>query len=207
VRLTVGGGVRPGAGLASDRTRAGSDSTVREAAFEVQSNPALKVPAEDLKAQADFLHAVRDDLVTLNAAVRRIKDVKLQLAGLQKRADAIGKGAALKDKTDALAKKLSAIADELYNPNLKTSQDSLNYLPKLDFQISGVAGMSDGADAKPTAAALARHKELQGQLKEVLGRLDAALTEDLAALNKAVADAGIPAVIVAPGERRYGSST
>ena len=87
--------------------------------------------------------------LTLNAAVRRIKDVKLQLAGLQKRADAIGKGAALKDKTDALTKKLSAIADELYNPELRTSQDSLNYLPKLDFQISGVGGMSDGADATP----------------------------------------------------------
>ena len=175
---------------------------VREAEFEVQSNPSLKVPAEDLKAQADFLHAVRDDLLTLDAAVRRIKDVKLQVAGLQKRADAIGKGAALKPKTDALTKTLTDIADELYNPNLKTSQDSLNFLPKLDFQIAGVGGMSDTADAKPTAAAIARHKELQGQLKGLLGRLDAALTQDLGALNKAVADAGIPPVIVVPFEKR-----
>jgi hypothetical protein len=191
-------GIRITPGKYRMRLKVGAET--REAPFEVQSNPALKVPAEDLKAQADFLHAVRDDLVTLNAAVRRIKDVKLQLAGLQKRADAIGKGAPLKDRTDALAKKLSEIADELYNPNLKTSQDSLNFLPKLDFQIAGVGGMSDTADAKPTAAALARHKELQGQLKEVLGRLDAALTQDLGALNKAVADAGIPPVIVVPFE-------
>jgi hypothetical protein len=175
---------------------------VREAGFEVQSNPSLKVPAEDLKAQADFLHAVRDDLLAVNAAVRRIKDVKLQVAGLQKRADAIGKGAPLKPKTDALTKTLSDIADELYNPNLKTSQDSLNFLPKLDFQIAGVGGMSDTADAKPTAAAIARHKELQGQLKGLLGRLDAALQQDLGALNKAVADAGIPPVIAVPFEKR-----
>ena len=191
VRLTVGG------------VRSGSDpNVVREAGFEVQSNPSLKVPAEDLKAQADFLHAVRDDLLAVNAAVRRIKDVKLQVAGLQKRADAIGKGAPLKPKTDALTKTLSDIADELYNPNLKTSQDSLNFLPKLDFQIAGVGGMSDTADAKPTAAAVARHKELQGQLKSLLGRLDAALTQDLGALNKAVADAGIPPVIAVPFEKR-----
>ena len=104
--------------------------------------------------------------------------------------------------TDALTKDLSAIADEFYNPNLKTSQDSLNYLPKLDFQISGVGGMSDGAEARPTAAALARHKELRGQLKEILGRLDAALTQDLGALNKAVAEAGIPPVIVVPFEAK-----
>ena len=102
--------------------------------------------------------------------------------------------------TDALTKDLSAIADEFYNPNLKTSQDSLNYLPKLDFQIAGVGGMSDTADAKPTAAAVARHKELQDQLKEILGRLDTTLDRDLGALNKAVAD--IPPVIVVPGEKR-----
>jgi hypothetical protein len=184
------------------RMRLTVGAETREVPFEVQSNPALKVPAEDLKAQANFLHAVRDDLLTLNAAVRRIKDVKVQLAGLQKRADAIGKGAALKDRTDALTKKLSDIADELYNPSLKTSQDSLNYPPKLDFQISGVGGMSDGADAKPTAAALARHKELQARLKDFLGRLDTVLTQDLGALNKAVADAGIPPVIVVPVEKR-----
>ena len=108
--------------------------------------------------------------------------------------------------TDALTKDLSAIADEFYNPNLKTSQDSLNYLPKLDFQISGVGGMSDGAEARPTAAVLARHKERQGQLKEILGRFDAALTQDVGALNKAAAAAGIPAVIAGQGEgHRLGS--
>jgi hypothetical protein len=198
-------GIRITPGRYRMRLKIGAE--VREVPFEVQSNPALKVPPEDLKAQADFLHAVRDDLVTLNAAVLRIKDVKLQLAGLQKRADAIGKGAALRDKTDALTKKLSAIADELYSPNLKTSQDSLNFLPKLDFQIAGVGGMSDTADAKPTAAAVARHKELQGQLKEILGRLDGALTQDLGTLNKAVADAGIPPVIVVPFEKKRTMTT
>jgi hypothetical protein len=136
-----------------------------------------------------------------NAVVRRIKDAKRRLAGLQKRADAIGKGPPLKPKTDALTKRRSEIADELYNPNLKTNQDSLNFLPKLDFQMAGVGGMSDTADAKPTAA-VARHKELQGLLKEILGRLDAALSQDLGALNGAVADPGSPPVIVLPFDRR-----
>jgi hypothetical protein len=62
--------------------------------------------------------------------------------------------------------------------------------------------MSDTADAKPTAAALARHKELQGQLREILGRLDAVLGQDLAAFNRAVADAGIPPVVVVPFDRK-----
>ena len=44
--------------------------------------------------------------------------------------------------------------------------------------------------------------ELQGQLKEILGRLDTALTQDLGALNRTVADAGIPPVVVLAGEKR-----
>jgi len=107
-----------------------------------------------------------------------------------------------RQKTEALATKLSAIPDELYNPNLKTSQDSLNYLLKLDFQVSGVGGMSDGADARPKPAAIARHKELQGRLRESLGSLDTVLPQVLGALDKAVTDAGVPPVIVVPSEPR-----
>jgi hypothetical protein len=221
VRLTVGNGVRlvtPAVGVrldpagarnqkeksgsTGDQAKESDPKVTREAAFEVRSNPALKVPAEDLEAQADFLHAVRDDLLALHAGVRRIKDVKLQVTGLMKRADAIGKGATLKPKADSLTEKLSAIADELYNPNIKTSQDSLNYLPKLDYQISGVGGMSDTADARPTAAAIARHQELKAQLQGILTRLDTVLDQDLGAFNKAVADAGIPPVILVPFEKK-----
>jgi len=101
-------------------------------------------------------------------------------------------------KVQELAATLTGIADELHNPNIKTSQDSLNYLPKLDYQISGVGGVSDTADAKPTAAAVQRHKELRAQLQGILGRLDEVLTKDLGGFNRAVADAGIPPVIVVP---------
>ena len=62
--------------------------------------------------------------------------------------------------------------------------------------------MSDTADAKPTAAAVARHKKLHDHLKEILERLDTTLDRDLGALNKAVAEAGIPAVIARPFEKR-----
>ena len=68
-------------------------------------------------------------------------------------------------------------------------------------QAAKPAAQSDQA-AKPTAAALARHQQLQGQLKQLLGRLDAALGQDLGALNKAVADAGIPPIIAVPFEKR-----
>jgi hypothetical protein len=82
------------------------------------------------------------------------------------------------------------------------SLDLLSSLPRLDFQLSGVGRMSDGADAKPTAGAIARHKEPRERLKEIPGRLDAALIQNLGALTKAAVEAGIPAVIVAPIENK-----
>ena len=78
----------------------------------------------------------------------------------------------------------------------------MNYLPKLDFQISGVGGMSDTADARPTAAAVACHQELKGQLQGLLTRLDTVLDQDLGAFNKAVADAGIQPVILVPFDKK-----
>lgn len=69
----------------------------------------------------------------------------LQLAGPHKGADAFGKGAAIKEKTEALTKPLSPIAEKLHNPSLMTSPDALDYLRRLDFHISSVGGMSDGS--------------------------------------------------------------
>ena len=49
-----------------------------------------------------------------------------------------------------------------------------------------------------TAAARSGHKELQEQLKELLWQRDAVFDQDSGALSEAVADPGIPPVIVVP---------
>ncbi len=70
--------------------------------------------------------------------------------------------------------------------------------------LAGVLVASVFADttAKPPAAIVARHLEQRAQLQGILGRLDTVFSEDLDAFNKAVADAGIPPVIVVPFEKR-----
>jgi hypothetical protein len=141
---------------------------------------------------------VQADLVLIHDTLRRTKDVRAQVADLGRRAEALGKGAAVKTKADAIARKLTDLEDELFNPNLKTSQDSLNYLPKLDFQFAGVAGMSDTADARPTAAAEKRYAELKAQLTGILAKVEQVLDADVRDFNAAVRAADIPAVIVLP---------
>jgi hypothetical protein len=193
-------GIRITPGRYTVKLRVGQDRV--EAAFEVRPNPAVSVPAADLAAQADFLRTVRDDLAWIHNAIRRIKDLKAQTTGLMKRAETIGKGQALKASADTLLEKLTALADELYNPNLKTSQDSLNYLPKLDFQFAGLAGVADTADARPTAGILARYTDLKRQLTDVTERLQHVCEAELVEFNRAVGTAGVPPIVLGPFDKR-----
>jgi photosystem II stability/assembly factor-like uncharacterized protein len=192
-------GVRVTPGTYTVRLTVGSETVERP--FDVRANPAVNVAPEDLKAQADFLRTVTADLAAIHRTLRRIKDVKAQLDGLVKRANAIGKGEGLKSAAELLTGKLQALEDELYNPNLKVNQDSLNYLPKLDFQFAGLAGVADSADAKPTSGILARYQDLKAQLADVMGRVTTTLDTDLAAFNKAVVAAGIPPVVLMPFDK------
>jgi photosystem II stability/assembly factor-like uncharacterized protein len=193
-------GIRITPGRYTVKLRVGQDRV--EAAFEVRPNPAVSVPAADLAAQADFLRTVRDDLAWIHNAIRRIKDLKAQTTDLMKRAETIGKGQALKASADTLLEKLTALADELYNPNLKTSQDSLNYLPKLDFQFAGLAGVADTADARPTAGILARYTDLKRQLTDVTERLQHVCEAELVEFNRAVGTAGVPPIVLVPFDKR-----
>jgi photosystem II stability/assembly factor-like uncharacterized protein len=173
-----------------------------DAPIEIVPNPAGTASGEDLTAQYTFLTTVRRDVETIHDTLRQIKDVKDQVTRYAKRAAAAGKGDALKAQADAIVKAFAPIEAELYNPKLQTSQDSLNYLPKLDFQFTALAGMADTSDVRPTAASHARYKELRAQLDAILVRVKAAMDTHVDAFNKAVKDLAMPAVIVGPGRRQ-----
>jgi len=189
-------GVRVTPGRYTVRLKAAGTSI--EAPVEIRPNPTIKTPQADLDAQYAFLTAVRKDLELIHDTLRQMKDVKTQIQGVVKRARLLGKAGTLEAPSKAVVEKIDAIEADLYNPKLRTSQDSLNFLPKLDFQFTALAGMADTADMKPTAASQARYKELKGQLEAVLARVKAVVDVDVAAFNKAVAEAGIPPVVAAP---------
>ena len=174
-------------------TAAGRTVTV---AAEVRKDPNAAASPEDLTAQYAFLNQARRDLETIHETLRRIKDLKLQAREYARRAAAAGKGDDFRARADSVVKALEPIEDELYNPKLKTGQDSLNFLPKLDFQFAALAGMVDTGDSKPTAASHGRHKELKAQLDSLLARLRKAVDTEVAEFNRAAAAAGGTAIVV-----------
>ena len=91
-----------------------------------------------------------------------------------------------------------AIEKKLVNPELKSSQDVLNFAPALDHQFAGLAQVASSADAKPTDNSAVFLKEIQGQLNAVLAEWKDAQAKDLAEFNKLVREKDIPPVVVAP---------
>ncbi len=164
---------------------------------EIVPRPGIAATPEDLKQQFRLLSEVRDGLSATHEAVAQIRDVKGQIQGVTDHAERLGKGADLKDRGKALSDKLTAIEKKLVNPEIKSNQDVLNFAPALDHQFAGLASVVSSADAKPTDSSFVYEKEIRGQLDAILEELKGVLDGDLAALNRAVQEAGIPPVVAA----------
>ena len=154
--------------------------------------------AADLKEQFDLLAAIRDRLSEAHVAVLTSRDVRQQVDDLVGHAERAGKGAALKDRAKRLDEKLQAIEDDLINPEIKADEDDLNYAPKLDHDLTALAGVVGSADARPTDASVVYFHTLEKQLDAVRARLDDVLRNDLADFNAAVRAQGIDPVVPAP---------
>ena len=171
---------------------------------EVRPNPGVSATAEDLRQQFELLRASMDGLAASHEAVAQIRDAKIQIREIGERAEKLGKGKEVREKGKSLSEKLTAIEKKLVNPDLKSSQDVLNFAPALDHQFAGLASVASSADAKPTDASWIFLKEIQGQLAAILAEWKTLQASDVAAFNRLVRDQEIPPVVVAPVRPREG---
>jgi len=163
---------------------------------EVRPNPNVVVSAEDLAAQFALLRDARDGLSAAHRAVRTIREVRQQTQGVVARAKQLGKAETLEAKSKAIDDKLTAIEKKLVNPDIKASQDVLNFPPALDHQFAGLLGVVSSADAKPTAASFLFYKEVKAKLDGILAELNAVISTDLADFNRSVRELDVPPVVV-----------
>jgi photosystem II stability/assembly factor-like uncharacterized protein len=182
-------------GVYTVRMKLGNETQTQS--IEVIPRPGIAAQKEDLKSQFTLLADTRDGLSATHEAVQQIRDVKAQIASVTDYAERLGKDAGLKEKGKALSEKLSAIEKKLVNPDIKSSQDVLNFPPALDHQFAGLAAALSSADAKPTDSEVAYYKEIRGRLDGILAELKGVLDGDLTAFNRAVAEAGIPPIVAA----------
>ena len=104
-----------------------------------------------------------------------------------KRLEQIGEG---------LLEELTSIEDELIQTRNESSQDPLNFPPRIDNQIAYLFGVVNGQDALPTKGSYRRYEDLKGELSEILERLDRVLTPGVRNFNRRAGKAGISGVLL-----------
>ena len=144
----------------------GSPSFAASQPITVRIDPRLKgVTAADLQRQFDLAIRIRDKVSAANEAVLRIRRMRRQLA------DRAGKDPAFADSANALAAKLRAIEEELYQVRNRSGQDPLNFPIKLNNRIAALGRSVQTGQARPTDAAYRVYEQLSRELAEVLERL------------------------------------
>lgn len=164
--------------------------------FEIKKNPLLTTTAEDFQKQFDLLIRIRDAFSQTSDAILRIREVKKQVEGLAQRVKPLPNSQRLSDAAGTLVQKLTAIEEELIQTRNESSQDPLNFPPKLNNQLASLYGAVASADARPTDGAVKRFDELMSQLNRHLSQLQQVLARDLADFNRLIRDQAIAPIIV-----------
>jgi hypothetical protein len=166
--------------------------------FTVVKDPRSTVTQTALEEQFAFLVAVRDKTSEANNAVRKIRNVKLQLNDRVSKMPAAQK-AAFKAKADAFASQLSAVEAEIYQVKNQSGQDPLNYPIKLNNKIAALSGVASSADARPTDQTRVVFKILSAQLDAQLARLTTAM-QGLSSINADLKTAGLQEIVPSTDE-------
>jgi photosystem II stability/assembly factor-like uncharacterized protein len=178
VRLTVGG----------------KSQTQR---FEVRKDPRLPTTLADYQKRFDLGLKIRDKLTETHDAIVKLRDARQQLDAVAERSKVVSaKDTAIAVAAKALAKKLTAVEEALYQTKNKSNQDPLNYPIRLNNKLSNLTGVVTSADAPPTTQTYAVYDDIAGRIDAELAKLKSLLGAELAAFNRMVRDKEIPAVVV-----------
>jgi len=161
--------------------------------FTVVKDPRSNASQAALDDQFAFLIGVRDKTTQANNAVRKIRNVKSQLADRVAKMPTAQRPA-LKAKADALTSQLSAVESELYQVKNQSGQDPLNYPIRLNNKIAALGGVASSADARPTEQSREVLRILSAQLDARLARLNAAM-QSLSSINADLKSAGLKEIV------------
>jgi photosystem II stability/assembly factor-like uncharacterized protein len=164
--------------------------------FQVLPDPRLNVSQADLQAQFDFVWYINRKLTEAHQAITRLRKVREQIATVEGRIDADPQYADLLTSAQNLQGGLTSVEETLYQVQMESPQDPLNFPIRLNDKLAGVMGVSAYGSHPPTAAAVAVRNELVSAIDAELAKLDNLLGSELDAFNQQVAAQRLPAIAV-----------
>ncbi len=194
---TRGPAVSPG----KYQVRLSAEGVTQTETFEVKKDPRLTTTPRDYARQLEVAMQIYNKLSETNAAVVEIRQVRAQLDEYAERV----KNPKVVDAAKALAKKLTAVEEDLYQTKNRASEDPLNFPIKLNNKIAALLGVVESSDDPPTAQVSQVYEDLATQTNVQLAALKKLMSGDLPSFNKLIRDENIPAVVVEPAEAAIGT--
>jgi hypothetical protein len=101
---------------------------------------------------------------------------------------------AIRGSAEQLQQKLGAIEGRIYQTQLRSDEDPLNYPIMLNNKLAALAGVVEDGEAAPTAQDYTVFGDLSQRLDRELAALDQTLSTDLPPLNARLAAAHLPPI-------------
>ncbi len=175
------------------RARLTVDGTTREAAFQVLPDPRLgDIPAAAFTDQFRLAMEIRDAESRANTSVLLARDLRAQIDAIVAESDDAG----LSDEASGFAAGIEAVAGELYQLRNQSPKDKIAFPIKLNDRLTGLRSHLERGDGTPIDAYQAVFDELSAELEVQLRILERMLGDELPRLNRRLADAGLPQVVV-----------
>ncbi len=165
-----------------------------EQEFEVGRDPRLEVTDADLRAEFELLLRVHRRLSETHAAVNRLRTVRRQAADWAARSKGNPQLEGVQWAAAALLERLLPIEGELIQSRAVSRGDTLSLPVKLNGKLASLQGLIASGDGAPTAAAREVFEDLSRRVQTQLDQLGEVLATEVAFLNQAIDNAGLPPV-------------
>jgi hypothetical protein len=156
--------------------------------FELKADPRTQVSAEDFLAQQNFALSISDKLTALHTVIDQLTRLGDDVSALGKRVE---KTPELKSKLTDFDKRRKTLLESIYQTQLKSEQDPLNFPVRLNDKLSGLLAQVSFGDNKPTAAQRALAVELFTAADQALAQAKTLLGTDLTGLNSELRKTGL----------------
>ncbi len=173
------------------------------APLEVKLDPRVKTSDADLQKQFDLAMKIRERVNEAHVAINQIRDLRAQLHALSARLANDPQAKPFLEAAEALDKKMTPVEEELIQPKIKSSEDSLNYPLKLDAKYIALASIVASADTAPTQQSYDLLDTLNPQLAVQLARWKEIVSKDVAALDEMMRKKNVPVIFVPPSQPEH----
>lgn len=164
--------------------------------FEIRKDPRTVTTDADLKAQFDFLLAVRDKITEVHEAVLDVRDIRDQVQQWVSRTEGLTGGGALAGAAKELSAQLDGIENELIQWRAQAYEDTFHYPVRLNNELATVADLGNMADVAPTRQARELFAELTARADEQLVRLADVKQRDCVTFSDGLRELGVPPIRV-----------